>query len=122
MTEHSSEAEGFDYNDLISNERVHSTLYTDERVFEDEMDRIYRKGWVFVCHDSEVPNAGDFVRRNIGREPVFAIRSRDGEISVIVNRCAHRGNIICQEDKGTARALVCQYHGCLLYTSPSPRD
>ncbi len=111
MTEHSSEAEGFDYNDLISNERVHSTLYTDERVFEDEMDRIYRKGWVFVCHDSEVPNAGDFVRRNIGREPVFAIRSRDGEISVIVNRCAHRGNIICQEDKGTARALVCQYHG-----------
>lgn len=111
MTENISDAKGYDYDELIGDERVHSTVYTDERVFEDELDRIYRGGWVFVCHDSEVPNAGDFVRRNIGRDPVFAIRSKDDEISVIVNRCAHRGNIICQEDRGNAKALVCQYHG-----------
>ncbi|WP_207764906.1 MULTISPECIES: aromatic ring-hydroxylating oxygenase subunit alpha [Hyphococcus] len=99
------------YDKLITDARVHSSLYTDEKVFEDELNKIFRMGWVFICHDSEIPNAGDFVRRNVGREPVFAIRSRDGEISVIVNRCAHRGNIICQEDKGNTKALVCQYHG-----------
>ncbi|MCK5750489.1 MAG: Rieske 2Fe-2S domain-containing protein, partial [Oricola sp.] len=98
------------YDKLITDARVHSSLYTDEKVFEDELNKIFRMGWVFICHDSEIPNAGDFVRRNVGREPVFAIRSRDDEISVIVNRCAHRGNIICQEDKGNRKALVCQYH------------
>ncbi|AKQ41247.1 putative dioxygenase hydroxylase component subunit alpha [Aurantiacibacter atlanticus] len=99
------------YEDLITDDRVHSSLYTDDDVFEDEMASIFRNGWVFICHESEIAGPGDFVRRNVGRDPVFAIRARDGEISVIENRCAHRGNIICQEDSGTAKALVCQYHG-----------
>ena len=99
------------YEGLIGDDRVHSSLYTNEEVFEDEMLTIFRNGWVFICHESEISGPGDFVRRNVGRDPVFAIRARDGEISVIENRCAHRGNIICQEDSGSAKALVCQYHG-----------
>ncbi|MBL4838326.1 MAG: Rieske 2Fe-2S domain-containing protein [Kordiimonadaceae bacterium] len=90
---------------------MHSSVYTDQRVLDDEMDQIFRKGWVFVCHASEIPGSGDYVRRQLGRDPVFAIRATDGTVSVIENRCAHRGNIICVEEKGTRKALVCQYHG-----------
>ena len=111
MLDNSRPSEGIRFEELILDDRVHSTLYTDSEVFEAEMDSIFRNGWVFICHDSEIPKAGDFVRRNVGRDPVFAVRGRDGEISVIVNRCAHRGNIICQEERGNAKAFVCQYHG-----------
>tara|TARA_R110002096_G_scaffold420745_1_gene626020 strand:+ start:17004 stop:18296 length:1293 start_codon:yes stop_codon:yes gene_type:complete len=101
----------YNYGEFLQDEKIHSSVYTDQRVYEDEMDRIFRAGWVFVCHDSEILNAGDYVRRRLGNDEVFAIRGRDGEVSVIENRCAHRGNLMCVEEKGTKKALVCQYHG-----------
>ena len=101
----------FRYSEFIQDSKVHSSLYTDEGVFEDEMNKIFRMGWVFVCHASEIPNTGDFVRRQLGNDLVFAIRNPDGGVSVIENRCSHRGNIICLEEKGNKKALVCQYHG-----------
>ena len=48
---------------LIEDERVHGSLYTDEAVFELEMTKIFYDGWVFVGHDSEVPQVGEYVRR-----------------------------------------------------------
>ena len=85
----------YNYGEFLQDEKIHSSVYTDQRVYEDEMDRIFRAGWVFVCHDSEILNAGDYVRRRLGNDEVFAIRGRDGEVSVIENRCAHRGNLMC---------------------------
>src|SRR4030095_10944273 len=44
-----------DYKTLVQDDRIHASLYTDPRIFDDEMERIFRRGWVFVGHDSEVP-------------------------------------------------------------------
>lgn len=104
-------ANPIDYGALIQDDRIHGSLYTDEAIFQDEMRRVFREGWVYVCHESELPNRGDFVRRRIAGDPVFAIRAGDGKINIFMNRCAHRGNILCHEDKGSARAIVCKYHG-----------
>ena len=38
---------------------VNSRLYQDETVFQDEMDRIFHRGWVYVGHETEVPQAGE---------------------------------------------------------------
>lgn len=100
-----------DYTDLIREDRIHGSLYTSEAVFADEMQRIFREGWVFVCHDSEIPRRGDYVRRRIAGDPVIAVRAKDGAINVFVNRCAHRGNLLCSEDSGNQSAIVCKYHG-----------
>lgn len=100
-----------DYRALIQDDRIHGSLYTSEAIFQEEMERIFRKGWVYVCHESEIPKRGDYVRRRIAGDPVFAIRANDDQINIFVNRCAHRGNILCHEDKGSARAIVCKYHG-----------
>lgn len=101
-----------DYHALIETTRVHGSLYTDPQVFQEELDRIFMKGWVFVGHESEVPNKGDWVARKLGLEPVLLLRDRDGEIQVLANRCAHRGTLLCNANSGNARrAFKCPFHG-----------
>jgi phenylpropionate dioxygenase-like ring-hydroxylating dioxygenase large terminal subunit len=101
-----------DYGRLVEDRRVHGSLYTDPEVFEDEIDRIFRRGWVFVGHESEVPNAGDWVTRKLGREPVIMVRAGDGTVQVLANRCAHRGTMLCWQDRGAGRrSFQCSYHG-----------
>lgn len=99
------------YGALVQRDRVHGSLYTDPAVFADEIDRIYHKGWVFAGHTSETPKAGDYVRRQIGRQPVLITRSPDGAVKVLFNRCVHRGNMICARESGNTATFVCPYHG-----------
>lgn len=100
-----------DYKGLVQDDRIHASLYTDPRVFDDEMERIFHRGWVFVGHASEIPSPGDYVTRTLGAEPVVMVRGGDGAISVLINRCQHRGTMVCPADKGHARTLTCPYHG-----------
>jgi phenylpropionate dioxygenase-like ring-hydroxylating dioxygenase large terminal subunit len=100
-----------DYKHLVQDDRIHASLYTDPAIFDDEMERIFHRGWVFVGHASEIPRPGDYVTRTLGREPVIMVRAGDGTTSVLVNRCRHRGTMVCPADRGHARTLTCPYHG-----------
>jgi phenylpropionate dioxygenase-like ring-hydroxylating dioxygenase large terminal subunit len=100
-----------DYDALIERDRVHGSLYTSEEVFRDEMTKIFQRGWFFVGHESEVPNAGDFLTRTIGLEALVMVRDRNGEVRVFSNRCTHRGNKVCRVDHGNAKTFTCNYHG-----------
>jgi phenylpropionate dioxygenase-like ring-hydroxylating dioxygenase large terminal subunit len=100
-----------DYKHLVQDDRIHASLYTDPRVFDDEMERVFHRGWVFVGHASEIPRPGDYVTRTVGTEPVIMVRAGDGTVSVLVNRCRHRGTMVCPADRGHARTLTCPYHG-----------
>lgn len=94
----------------IREDSVHSSLYVDPEVFAHEMRRIFGEGWVYVAHESEIPKRGDFIRRSMGLEPVIVSRAADG-IHVVANRCAHRGNMLCQPERGNRKVFACQYHG-----------
>ena len=100
-----------DYKTLVQDDRIHVSLYTDPRIFADEMDLIFARGWVFVGHDSEVPSPGDFVTREIGTQPVIMVRKKDGGVSVFLNRCMHRGTMLCPAAGGHTRTFACPYHG-----------
>ena len=76
------------YGVLAQDERVHASLFTDPRVFADEMDRIFFRSWVCVGHESEIARPGDLVTRPIGTQPVIMVRAMDGGLGVLVNRCA----------------------------------
>ena len=99
------------YDELVQDERIHVSLYTDPRIFADEMELIFHRGWVFVGHASEVPRAGDFVTRHVGTQPVLMVRGNDGDVAVFLNRCMHRGTMVCTADRGTTRTFACPYHG-----------
>lgn len=101
------------FEDLVQPEqgRVNSLIYTDASIFDEEMRRIFYSTWVFVAHDSEVPEVGDYKTTYIGRVPVIVTRSEDGQLHVVVNRCAHRGATVCQRELGNANFFKCEYHG-----------
>src|SRR5262249_45780647 len=60
--------------------------------------------------EAEIPNAGDFVRSHVGDKPVVVVRGTDGGVTVLLNRCAHRGVEFCQRAHGTVREFMCPYH------------
>ncbi len=107
----SSERSSIGIADLVEQDRVHGSAYTSPQVFALEMQRLFSDGWVYVAHESELPQPGDYLTRHMGRQPVIVTRGRDGEIHVLSNRCAHRGNRICNVERGNSSSLRCPYHG-----------
>ena len=99
-----------DYRALVAGGRVHGSLYRDGRVFQRELAAIWNKVWVYVGHESEVPRPGDFLRREIGTQPVLMVRGDDGTIRLFFNRCRHRGNLLCNRERGSADTFRCPYH------------
>jgi fatty-acyl-CoA synthase len=95
----------------IEADRVHGSLYTDPEVFARELERIWYRTWVFVGHESEVPEPGDYVRKSIGPQPLIMSRDRSGQIHLLLNRCAHRANLVCDAERGNSSAFRCPYHG-----------
>lgn len=91
--------------------RVHERVYTDADVFAAEMDRIFGFAWIYVAHESEIPSRGDYKTATIGREPVIVSRDDAGVVHVLLNRCRHRGSIVCREERGNGRSFQCPYHG-----------
>src|SRR5260370_12390870 len=102
----------FDISDLARVDRVHVSIYTDPSRFEEEMKRIFYTTWVFVGHESEVKNIGDYKTTYIGHMPVIVTRDGNNEMRVLMNRCLHRGATLCAREKGNAKSFQRPYHGC----------
>lgn len=106
-------ADGSEVTDLVDLERraISARTWHDTEVFELEQDRLFTRTWLFVGHESEVPNPGDFVARHMGLDPVIVARQKDGSIAVMLNSCSHRGGQVCRVDKGNSKDFACPYHG-----------
>ncbi len=100
-----------DTRDLFRDDRAHTSLYTDPEIFESEMERIFYRTWVWVAHESEIPNPGDYLTTHVGLQPVIVSRDRSGELHVLVNRCRHRSAALCEARLGSAKNFPCPYHG-----------
>jgi phenylpropionate dioxygenase-like ring-hydroxylating dioxygenase large terminal subunit len=96
---------------LVAGDRVNGLAYIDPGVFEAEMQRIFHDGWVFVGHESEIPEPGDVVTRNLGRDPHLLLRDRAGVIRVLANRCSHRGTRLIQGQRASVASMQCIFHG-----------
>ena len=97
--------------EMIGEGRVHSRIYTDPRIFDLEMARIYSNSWVYIGHVSEVPALADYRMRRMGRTPVILVRGRDDVVRVLINRCRHRGAQVCETESGNTKFFRCWYHG-----------
>jgi benzoate/toluate 1,2-dioxygenase alpha subunit len=97
--------------DMVQTDRVHRAYYTDPDVFAAEMTKIFGKVWVYVGHDSLIPNFGDYYCTTFAGQPVVMSRGEDGEVHVIYNRCGHRGAKVLTKERGNARVFSCMYHG-----------
>ena len=96
---------------LVQPDRVHKSVYTDQHLFDLEMEHIFESAWVYCGHESQVKNTGDYFTFDIGRQPMIMVRDKTGDINVLYNRCPHRGvELIGNQSGNTGNAFVCSYH------------
>ncbi|RZI53827.1 MAG: aromatic ring-hydroxylating dioxygenase subunit alpha [Pseudonocardia sp.] len=86
-------------------------VYSDQEIFNQEMEQIFGRTWLFLAHDSMIPNPGDFFSTYMGTDPVLVVRQRDKSVKAFLNVCRHRGMAVCRADMGNLKAFTCTYHG-----------
>ncbi len=96
--------------ELVQHDRVHRSIYTDPDIFALEMQRIWGRSWIYVGHESQIANAGDYYATTIGSQPVILSRDHDGQFHVLFNRCAHKGAQLVGERCGQVKEFRCCYH------------
>jgi phenylpropionate dioxygenase-like ring-hydroxylating dioxygenase large terminal subunit len=90
---------------------VSRRIFIDEDIYRREMERIFHRCWLWLGHDSMLPNPGDYVATYTGEDPIILWRDSGGRVRAFLNTCTHRGNKLCLVDRGHAAALTCSYHG-----------
>jgi Rieske 2Fe-2S family protein len=85
-------------------------FYCSPEEYQVDLDMIWYRDWLFVGHDCEVPNAGNYLTVQIGVYPVVVVRDREGGLNAFHNSCRHRGSRICSAERGSVTRLVCPYH------------
>lgn len=86
-------------------------LYVNEDIFWQEQEQIFRRCWLFLGHESQVPNPGDFYVARMGTEEVLVVRDRkDHQIRAFLNSCRHRGEKVCRYDQGNGLVFTCPFH------------
>jgi Rieske 2Fe-2S family protein len=109
-----SDAEQRAIADLVASRRAGYSLpgdfYSSEVIYRAELERIWRRGWLFVAHTCEIPEPGDYITFSVADDSLIVIRDDGGEIHALWNVCRHRGTQICSEPQGKVGRLVCPYH------------
>jgi len=91
--------------------RIDRRIFTDQQLFELEMKYIFEGSWIYLAHESQIPNPNDFLTLTMGRQPIILNRDKEGKIGALVNACSHRGATVCRESRGNKSVFTCPFHG-----------
>ena len=91
--------------------KLHRSVFTDQTLFDLEMKYIFEGNWVYLAHESQIPNNNDFYTTHIGRQPVLIARNKNGELNAMINACSHRGAQLCRHKRGNKATYTCPFHG-----------
>ena len=87
------------------------SIFVNEEVYQQELEHIFGRSWLFLGHESLIPNPNDFYLTYMGEDPVILTRDAQGVLHAFLNMCMHRGNRIVRADDGNAKNFMCTYHG-----------
>ena len=106
-----------DYNNILQlinsqkdNFPLDQSFYVDKKIYELDLEIFFYNQWIFVGHQSRIPNKGDYFIFSIGNESIIIIRESESQINCFYNVCRHRGSHICIKSEGSLRKLICPYH------------
>jgi Rieske 2Fe-2S family protein len=85
-------------------------FYTDEEVYRYDVERIWRRGWLFAGHSCQIPEPGDYFTLEMDTDSILVIRGEDGTVHGLHNVCRHRGTRLCADASGHLGRIVCPYH------------
>ena len=93
-------------NGLISRE-----VFVNKEIYQQEQEQIFARAWLFIGHESQIPNPGDYFVSCMGEESVILVRDQQQKIHVFLNTCRHRGMKVCRYDRGNTVQFTCPFHG-----------
>ena len=103
------------------NARVPYRVFSDPGIYREELARVFLgPTWQFLALARDLPEPGDYQTTFLGETPVIVTRGHDGALNAMVNRCAHRGNLVCLKRRGHAENLTCVYHAWRATSTASP--
>jgi phenylpropionate dioxygenase-like ring-hydroxylating dioxygenase large terminal subunit len=85
-------------------------IFSDKEIYEDELEKVFTRAWLFVGHESQIPKPGDYFTSRMGAESVILTRDKKNKVHVFLNSCRHRGMKVCQYDHGNTQLFTCPYH------------
>jgi phenylpropionate dioxygenase-like ring-hydroxylating dioxygenase large terminal subunit len=91
--------------------KIDRRIFSEQAVYDDEMEKIFGRAWLMIGHESLVPAADDFFHTYMGEDPVILTRDGQGRLHALLNMCRHRGNRVVRCDDGNAKRFMCTYHG-----------
>lgn len=91
--------------------QVRRSVFTDEQLFDLEMTHIFEGNWIYLAHESQIPNVGDYFTTYMGRQPIVITRNKDGELGALINACSHRGAMLCRRKTDNRTTFTCPFHG-----------
>lgn len=90
---------------------VSREIFCNQDIYDQEMEQVFARSWLFVGHESQIPNPGDYILSRMGEESVIVTRDKQNRVQALLNSCRHRGNVVCRYDQGNATVLTCSFHG-----------
>jgi len=91
--------------------RLNRAAFTDPDLFDLEMKHVFEGNWIYLAHESQIPNVNDYFTTQIGRQPIVITRNKQGELTALINACSHRGAVLCRHKKGNKASFTCPFHG-----------
>ncbi|MBV9922437.1 MAG: Rieske 2Fe-2S domain-containing protein, partial [Pseudonocardia sp.] len=85
--------------------------FTDPELFELEMKYIFEGNWIYLAHESQLPNNNDYLTTYIGRQPIVISRDKEGQLHALINACSHKGAMLCRRKKDNRGTFTCPFHG-----------
>ncbi len=85
-------------------------VFADEQIYRQELEQIFARCWLYLGHETQLPNPHDYFTTTMGEDPVIVTRDQDGHLRAFHNSCRHRGMTVCPTDAGHARVFRCPYH------------
>jgi phenylpropionate dioxygenase-like ring-hydroxylating dioxygenase large terminal subunit len=85
-------------------------IFVSPEFYRAELEKLFSRAWLFIGHESQIPNPGDFFASRMGEESVILCRDARGAVHVLLNSCRHRGMKVCRYEQGNTTLFVCPYH------------
>ena len=101
-----------DHSQWIDNDKglVSRDIFVNRDLYDEELEKLFTRAWLFIGHESQIPNAGDYFTSRMGAESVILCRDQNKKIHVFLNTCRHRGMKVCLYDEGNTQTFTCPFH------------